>query len=68
MRDDLCHMIQMFDSYNPYDDISIETFYYSLSYSAIGIMKYRQIDTKVSTSMVKSMFPFYTDMTRVRIF
>ena len=50
MRDELCHMIQMIESYNPYDYISIETFYSSLSCSVTGTVKYRQVDVDVSTA------------------
>lgn len=66
MRDELCRMIQTIESYNPYDDISIESCYASLSRSVTGTVKYRQIDTDVSTAMVKTMFPFYTLRQRVR--
>ena len=59
-------MIQTIESYNPFDDMSIETFYSSLFHSVTGTMKYRQIDTEVSTKMVKTMFPSYTNCRRVR--
>ena len=59
-------MIQTVESYNPFDDMSIETFYSSLSHSVTGTVKYRQIDTEVSTGMVKSMFLTYEDHCRVR--
>lgn len=59
-------MIQTIDSYNPYDDIITKTFYSSLYCSVTGTMKYRQIDTEVSITMVKSMFLFYIDRSRVR--
>ena len=59
-------MIQTTKSCNPFDDMRIETFYSSLSHSVTSTMKYTQIDTEVSTSMVKSMFPSYIDHHRVR--
>ena len=59
-------MIQTIESYNPFDDISIEIFYSSLSHSVTSTVKYRQVDTKVSIAMVKTMFPFYIDRARVR--
>lgn len=59
-------MIQTIESYIRFDDMSIETFYSSLSHSVTGIVKYTQIDTEVSTTMVKTMFPFYRDHHRVR--
>ena len=66
MRQELFRMTQTIESYNPFDDMSIETFYSSLSHSVTGIVKYRQIDTKVSTTMVKTMFLSYRDCHRVR--
>lgn len=65
MQEELFHMIQTIESYNPFDDISIETFYSSLSRSVTGTVKYKQIDTKVSTRMVKTMFPSYIECHRV---
>ena len=59
-------MIQTIESYNPFDDMSIETFSSSLSRSVTGTVKYRQIDTEVSTPMVKTMFPSYRQCHRVR--
>ena len=41
MRDELCRMIHTIESYNPYDYISIESFYTSLSRSVTSTMKYR---------------------------
>ena len=64
--EELFCMIQIIESYNAFDDISIETFYSSLSHSVTSIVKYTQIDTEVSTTMVKTMFPFYRDRHRVR--
>ena len=66
MRHELFRMIQIVESYNPFDDMSIETFYSSLSRSVTGTVKYRQIDTEVSTRMVKTMFPSYIECRRVR--
>ena len=59
-------MIQTVKSYNPFDDMSIKTFYSSLSHSVTSTMKYTQIDIEVSTGMVKTMFPSYVDRCRVR--
>lgn len=59
-------MIQTIKSYNPFDYISIETFYSSLSHSVTSTVKYRQVDIEVSTAIVKTMFPFYRDGARAR--
>ena len=66
MRDELCRMIQTIESQNPYDYISIETFYSSLSRSVTSTVKYRQVDVDISTAQVKTMFPFYGERRRVR--
>ena len=66
IRDELCKMIKMISAYNPFDDISIETFYSSLSHNVTSTVKYSQIDHEVSTAMVKTMFPFISDRPRVR--
>ena len=66
MGEDLFCIIHTIESCNPFDYISIETFYSSLSRSVIGTVKYRQIDTEVSTRMVKTMFPSYIQCRRVR--
>ncbi len=59
-------MIHTIESYNPFDYISIDTFYSSLSRSVTGTVKYRQVDIEVTIAMVKTMFPFYTFRARVR--
>jgi hypothetical protein len=66
IRDELCQMIKMISTYNPFDDISIKTFYSSLSHSVTGTVKYTKIDGEVSTAMMKNMFPFYIDRARFR--
>lgn len=66
MREELYRMIHTIELYNPFDEMSIEIFYSSLSHSVTGIVKYTQIDTEVSTTMVKTMFPFYRGHRRVR--
>lgn len=59
-------MIHNIESYNPFDEISIETFYSSLSHNVTSTMKYTQIDTEVSVIMVKTKFLFYKDRHRFR--
>ena len=46
----------MDESYNPYDDVSIDVFYHSLSSTIIGTVGWRTVDSDVSVTQVKNMF------------
>lgn len=43
IRDELLNMIDTVQSYNPYDDISIDFFYSSLSCSVVGMVRWTTI-------------------------
>lgn len=56
IRTELMSMIQKAESYNPYDDVSIDVFYHSLSSTVIGTVGWRTVDSDVSVTQVKNMF------------
>lgn len=62
IRDELMCMIELSQSYNPYDDPHIEHFYRTLSHTIYGMVKWKIIDIDVFALNVKSMLPFYMEI------
>ena len=66
IRDALINMINTVQGFNPYDSLSLDTFYSALSRGVSGAMKWREVDGLVSLDNVKSMFPNYISLKMVR--
>ena len=66
IRDELINMINTIQGFNPYDSLSLDSFYNFLSCSVSGAMRWREVDSLVLLDNVKSIFPHYIPLKMVR--
>ena len=59
IKDELISMICTVNGFNPYDSVSLDTFYSTLSHIVNGGLQWRDIDEMILVESIKSMLPHY---------